>query len=129
MLENTFYFENRYDNYVRCPELTDAFASALAMAGVTEILTGAQPASGSTDVGNVSRICPTGYCELGIGNTDGHAAHEEEFLAYCDGPLAYEGLQKAVRTQAYLAARICTDAELQNALKLFKTKLSEERMR
>ena len=117
------YFENRYDNYVRCPELTEAFAEALHLAGETTVLTEPQPASGSTDIGNVSRVCPTGYCELGIGNEDGYDVHEEEFLQYCDGPAAYAGLNRAVRTQAYLAAVICTDPQLQTALQAFKQEL------
>jgi metal-dependent amidase/aminoacylase/carboxypeptidase family protein len=117
------YFENRYDNYVRCPELIESFAEALHLAGETKVLTAPQPASGSTDIGNVSRVCPTGYCELGIGNEDGYDVHEEEFLQYCDGPVAYAGLNRAVRTQAYLAAAICTDPQLQAALQAFKAEL------
>ena len=110
------YFENSFDNYEGIPFLSDVFEEALVNAGVTGIRKAPRPYSGSTDVGNVSRVCPTAYCELGAGNTDGTNVHEEAFLPYVDGVNASESLKQAVLAQAILAADFCSDPAKQEEL-------------
>ena len=121
------YFENSFDNYEGIPFLSDVFEEALQNAGVTGIRKAPRPYSGSTDVGNVSRVCPTAYCELGAGNTDGTNVHEEAFLPYVDGVNASESLKQAVLAQAILAADFCSDPAKQEELYRLRDTLRSRR--
>ncbi|MBQ1356574.1 MAG: amidohydrolase [Solobacterium sp.] len=117
------YFENKFDNCVNIAELNELFGQGFAFAGEAEIHTEPRGGSGSTDVGNVSMVCPTAFSHLGVGNTDGSGAHQEEFLPHCDGPEAYAALSRAVLAQTYFCAGIAADQDLQARLSECKQKL------
>lgn len=54
-------------------------------------------ASGSSDIGNVSYVCPTYYCELEIASNENVFIHEEDFLKFVDSPIAYDRLKKSIK--------------------------------
>lgn len=109
------YFENSYDD-LRCnPLLTSLMAKNLDELGVTYDATEQQP-SGSSDLGNVSKVCPTCYVSMDVGNTDGSACHEEPFLQHVNSPLAYDKNLKAVKAMAATALDFLTDEEVRKQL-------------
>lgn len=109
------YFENSYDD-LRCdPLLTALMAKNLDELGV-EYDSAEQPPAGSSDLGNVSKICPTCYVSMDVGNPDGSACHEEPFLQYVNSPLAYDKNLKAIRAMVATALDFLTDGELQKKL-------------
>ena len=63
---------------------------------------------GSTDVGNVSRVCPTLFVEMGL---EGFYGHTEEALALVDDK-AYPSLHAAVRAMTGTALQVVTDEQL-----------------
>ena len=56
--------------------------------GVTDFVNSDEEASGSSDIGNVSHVCPTVYCELDTGARPKVFAHHETFLKYVHGKMA-----------------------------------------
>lgn len=63
---------------------------------------------GSTDVGNVSQVCPTMFVEVGV---DGFYGHTEEALALVDEK-SYPALHATVRAMTGTALQVVTDEEL-----------------
>lgn len=122
------FVENSYDDSKICPFLIDEMAACMKEAGVEgTIKTKIEDPSGSSDVGNVSWVCPTMGCSMAIGNTDGSECHEEAFLPYCTGPVGFAGLHKAVLSQVFLALNAYTDEALQKTLAEKKAQLQSER--
>ncbi len=68
---------------------------------------------GSTDVGNVSHVCPTLFMEIGLPGFEGHT---EEALALADGP-AYDLLHRTVRVLAEMALEVASDREVRMAIR------------
>ena len=75
-----------------------------------------EPPAGSSDLGNVSKVCPTCYVSMDVGNTDGSACHEEPFLQHVNSPLAYDKNLKAIKAMVATALDFLTDEELQKKL-------------
>ena len=67
---------------------------------------------GSTDVGNVSHICPTIFVEVGL---DGFYGHTEEALALADDK-AYPVLHSTVRVLTQAALQAASDSNLRENL-------------
>lgn len=63
---------------------------------------------GSTDVGNVSQVCPTMFVEVGV---DGFYGHTEEALALVDEK-SYPALHATVRAMTGTALQVVTDETL-----------------
>ena len=63
-------------------------------------------ASGSSDIGNVSQVCPTVYCEIDTGAYPKVFAHHETFLDYVHGKNARITLDIATKAMAYTALQI-----------------------
>ncbi|MGI5887856.1 MAG: M20 family metallopeptidase [Oscillospiraceae bacterium] len=121
------YFENSYDDMALNPRLIGVMADGLTAEGVTGICREPNPATGSTDVGNVSHICPTVMVNMAVGNTDGCDCHEEGFLPYITGELGMKALHQAIMAQMYVALRIFTDPELREGLRRDKEELARTR--
>ena len=121
------YFENSYDNMKLNQTLIDLVTDCFHEAGVANVDKSFLPPSGSTDVGNVSWVCPTVMTNMGIGNTDCARCHEEAFLQYVHGEYGFRGLHKAVLTQVFFALSIYTNHGLQASLAEDKRRLLAER--
>ena len=108
------YFENSFDNVKLCPALQNLMRDNLVMAGEEEkfLNMATQPPGGSSDVGNVSQVCPTVMVNMGIHNQDGSNCHEEAFLPYCTGEYGFKGLNKAVKAQALTALDIFCNPDI-----------------
>ena len=57
-------FENSFDDLVYSEPLRRLLKQSLQEQGVTGFVPESAEASGSTDIGNVSHVCPTVYCEI-----------------------------------------------------------------
>ncbi len=119
------YFENRFDNCVFDSKLLDVLQEGMKEAGVKDIIRPDGPGAGSTDVGNVSQVCPTVYANLAVGNTDGYGTHQEGFLQHTDSKLAYKALEKAIFAQAYTCVQACTDKGMQAEIRRQKRALKK----
>ena len=80
-----FNFENSYDDLVYHDGLRALMHKNLNDLGVTDFVDSDEEASESSDIGNVSHVCPTVYCELDTGARPKVFAHHETFLKYVHG--------------------------------------------
>ena len=63
---------------------------------------------GSSDIGNVSHVCPTLYVSLYAGNDDRSDIHQTAFLSHVHGEDAKKTLPVAVRAMALCALDVLT---------------------
>ena len=106
--------EQPMDELVHIPALQDLLDGLLRQEGLHSITREEEAARwvGSTDVGNVSRVCPTAFVEIGLKGFCGHTA---EALALADGP-AYPSLHSAVRVLAAAGLRVAAEPDLRERL-------------
>lgn len=109
---NYHYFENSYDDLACHEKLRQTLEQSLKEVGVTQFAKGHEDAAGSTDVGNVSTVCPTAYCELDTGAQPSVYAHHGDFLDYVHGSNSDHSLLKAVQAMAWTAAQVMVDPSI-----------------
>ena len=104
-------FENSYDNLIYNESLRNLLRKNLEDLGVENFVNDFE-ASGSSDIGNVSQVCPTVYCEIDTGAYPKVFAHHESFLNYVHGRNAENTLQIATKAMAYTALQIFLEPSL-----------------
>ena len=110
------YYENSFDNLNCNPVLVEVMANNLTAMGYTNFNKEKKEPSGSTDLGNVSRVVPTCYVSLNVENTDGSTCHNEAFLAHVNGELAYKANLTAIKAMAASAIDVLMNEEIRNAI-------------
>ena len=111
------YFENPFDDLNNCAPLLPVMEANLRAAGVEEFRDPEPNSAGSSDIGNVSHVCPTLYIPMETGNTDGSCCHDEAFLAHVNGPEAYRALNRGVKGMAATAVDALCDEALWQAVR------------
>lgn len=109
---NVHNFENSYDDLVYSEPLRKLLKENLEALGVMNFVPESNEASGSTDIGNVSHVCPTVYCEIETGACPPVYAHNEDFLAYVHGVNADHSLHTAIKAMAYSALQVYRQPQL-----------------
>lgn len=107
-----FNFENSYDDLVYHDGLRALMRKNLNDLGVTDFVDSDEEASGSSDIGNVSHVCPTVYCELDTGARPKVFAHHETFLKYVHGKMARQTLHTAAKALAATALDVFENPEV-----------------
>lgn len=102
-------FENSYDDMVYHEGLRTQLKKHLYELGVTDFVKADEDASGSSDIGNVSHVCPTVYCEIATGAEPKVFAHHEDFLTYVHGENARPTLLTAIKAMAMTALDVFHD--------------------
>lgn len=110
-------FENSYDDLANYQPLVAMSKETLIDLGVTHFIENDDEAAGSSDIGNVSHVCPTCYIELDTGANPPAYAHNEDFLNCVVGPLADHTLAVAVKTMAYTALQVFLDSSVLDGYK------------
>lgn len=111
------YFENSFDNIVNNKALQDITKNNLIEVGITDILEGKDGPVGSTDIGNVSQVCPTMYTEIALDINPMVYVHEKEFLNYANSEEAYDKLHKSVKAMVGCALDIYLEDDLLDKIK------------
>ena len=104
-------FENSYDNLIYNESLRNLLKTNLEDLGVNNFVDDFE-ASGSSDIGNVSQVCPTVYCEIDTGAYPKVFAHHETFLDYVHGEHERTTLDIETKAMAYTALQIFLDPQL-----------------
>ena len=107
-----FNFENSYDDLVYHDGLRALMHKNLNDLGVTDFVDSDEEASGSSDIGNVSHVCPTVYCELDTGARPKVFAHHETFLKYVHGKMARHTLHTATKALAATALDVFENPDI-----------------
>lgn len=108
-------FENSYDDLVYHEGLRSLLRRHLSELGVEHFVDEDATASGSSDIGNVSQVCPCVYCEIDTGADPKVYAHNEDFLPYVHGEKAKWTLHTAAKAMALTALDVFLDPSLLNA--------------
>ncbi|CEN81304.1 M20 family metallopeptidase [Paraclostridium sordellii] len=110
-------FENPFDNVINNKVLQDITNNNLIEVGITDILEGKDGPVGSTDIGNVSQVCPTMYTEIALDINPMVYVHENEFLNYANSKEAYDKLHKSVKAMVGCALEIYLEDGLLDEIK------------
>lgn len=102
-------FENSFDNLVYHEGLRSLLQKNLEAYGVSSFIPCDEEASGSSDIGNVSQVCPTVYCEMATGAEPKVYAHAENFIGYVHGEKARFTLHTAVKAMALTGLQVLQD--------------------
>lgn len=108
-------FENSYDDLVYHEGLRSLLRRHLSELGVEHFVDEDATASGSSDIGNVSQVCPCVYCEIDTSADPKVYAHNEDFLPYVHGEKAKWTLHTATKAMALTALDVFLDPPLLNA--------------
>ena len=92
--------QNTYYDIKRNETLNEMMKEKLTALGITEFKAGNLYHTGSSDIGNVSYVCPTCYCELGTGGFSDATLHEEAYLKVADSEEAHRLLHIAAKAMA-----------------------------
>lgn len=111
------YYENSFDNIKHNKVLQRIMKENLIEVGITNIYDNGDGPAGSTDIGNVSQVCPTMYTELALDGDDIPRVHEEEFLDYANSKLAYDKLHQSVKAMVCAALEIYLNKDLLEEIK------------
>jgi metal-dependent amidase/aminoacylase/carboxypeptidase family protein len=107
-------YENPFDDMINVKCLTSLCRHHFEDLGIEGFVPEEQyPGSGSSDIGNVSYICPTVYCEIALeGEGDPVVVHEKSALSLVNSPRASKLMEKVVRAYTYSAIDLCLDDTL-----------------
>lgn len=110
-------FENSFDNLLNLTTLQNLMKKNLEELGIKDIKTEGNGATGSSDIGNVSQVCPTMYTELALNIDEVCHVHDEAYLKYVNSEEAYDKLHKGVKAMCGVALEIFENKELLKNIK------------
>lgn len=111
-------FENDFDDLVNVPSLMDMTVRNLKHVGIDRFLSKEDaPPPGSTDIGNVSYVCPTLYAEIAMGADRPFRVHEAEALSYANSEFAYKRMEQVIKAYAMTAVELFENPELVESVK------------
>ena len=88
------------------------------------------PGSGSSDIGNVSYVCPTVYMEIALeGEGEPVIVHDKSALALVNSPRAYSLMVKVVKAYAHSVIDLVSNPSLCNAIRVEHQKICGDRER
>ena len=89
-------FENTYYDLINLESFQQLYVENAKLCGSGDFVDSDADASGSSDVGNVSHVCPMMYSELALGGPTPAYAHDVKFLEYLKLPCADDKLKKGI---------------------------------
>lgn len=105
-------YENDFDDLINIPSLMDLTIKHLNDQGIEDFLSKEEaPPPGSTDLGNVSYICPTVYAEIALGADRPFRVHEAEALDYANSEFAYRRMEQIVKAYSMTALELFVNPE------------------
>ena len=111
-------FENSFDNLVNLKALQKLMKKNLEEVGVKDIHDEGKGATGSSDIGNVSQVCPTMYTELALEIDEVCHVHDEAYLKYVNSEEAYDKLHRGVKAMGGSALEVLTNKNLLEEIKI-----------
>ena len=119
------FFENRNDEIVTVPELRERLKENLMECGITEFAESASAPTGSSDIGNVSKLCPTMYFEVDIEADETLFTHDRKALKLVNSEYAYRKMAQVIDAMGFTALEIADDAKLLKRIRQQHTKITE----
>jgi len=109
---------NSFDDLINIPTLMELTKKNLMEVGITNFTSQQDaPTPGSTDIGNVSYLCPTFYVEVDLEADEPLFVHEEEALDYVNSDYAYHKMSQVIRALSSSALELFLEPERVNTIK------------
>ena len=105
------YFENPFDNLINVPMLQELMKKNLAEVGITDLYEGDEAPTGSTDIGNVSYVCPTMYVEISPEADERFFTHEQGALKYVNSSYSNKKLHQIVNAMVGVSLELYRDMD------------------
>ncbi len=109
---NYFYFENQNDDILNVDILQELLKKNLIEQGITQFCDSANAPTGSSDIGNVSKVCPTMYFEVDLESDQTFFTHDKASLRYVNSNYAYKKLHQVIRTMGGIAIELFSDKKM-----------------
>jgi amidohydrolase len=106
------YFENSFEDILNVPLLQDTLRRNMVALGIDNFCDSSVAPSGSSDIGNVSKVCPTMYFEVDIESDRTFYTHDEIALDYVNSEYAYAKLHQVIKIMARTAIDLLLDHKL-----------------
>lgn len=121
------FFENPFDNMLHIDSMISVTEENFNRFGVVDFAEkGFVGSPGSSDIGNVSYVCPTIYAEIGIDTPESFPIHSNKALEYADSQIAYDRMNQIIKGFCSTVVDISQDRELADRIKEeFKEKSSK----
>ena len=103
------FFENQTDDILNVDILQEIIKKHMIEEGIGNINDSFIYPTGSSDIGNVSQVCPTMYFEIDIEAGPEFATHEKNALAYVNSEYAYRKLHQVIRIMGNMSIELFTD--------------------
>lgn len=108
-------YENPFDDMVNVPALIEVTKSNFNNQGISNFIdTANYPSAGSSDVGNVSYVCPTLYVELDPETGETFMIHDKSALKVVNSKAAYKKINQTIKSIGGTVIEIlCTEGKLE----------------
>lgn len=122
-------YENPYDDMINVPSFTSVCKKHFSEFGITDFIPeDCYPGSGSSDIGNVSYVCPTVYLEIALPGEASVVVHEESAMDLVNSNQALEFMKTIIKTYTYSAMDIILDKKLAEEIKQEHALLYKQRI-
>lgn len=111
------YFENPYDNMIGSPMLQDLALEYLNDQGIELTQNLDMDAGSSSDIGNVSHVCPTLYMEFKVEDNDRFRVHDKVALEYVHSEYSRQKLRQVTKIMAGIAMELFQNEDLVKMIK------------
>ncbi|MGN0710758.1 MAG: M20 family metallopeptidase [Anaerovoracaceae bacterium] len=106
-------YENPFDDMINVPVLTSICKEHFKEFGYDDFIPEDRyPGSGSSDIGNVSYVCPTVYMEIAPKKGEAIIVHDKSAMALVNSSCALETMEPVVKTYVRAAIDICSNDRL-----------------
>jgi amidohydrolase len=105
-------FENKFDNIINIPQLQEIFRENLKEQGIFIPEGEMLDLPGSSDVGNVSQVCPTMYLEVDLEGNEPLFVHEESALKLVNSSYAHDKLKEVTNAMVGSALEIYLNKDI-----------------
>ncbi|MEG0292136.1 MAG: M20 family metallopeptidase [Anaerovoracaceae bacterium] len=113
-----FDYENKFDNLVNVPLLVEFMADKFEAAGIKNLVPNEEyPGAGSTDIGNVSYLCPTLYVEVDLEGDEPFSIHDVRAYEMADSEAAHLKMEQVILAFGHGVIELIKDQELINRIK------------
>ncbi|MGG0643546.1 amidohydrolase [Sporosarcina gallistercoris] len=120
---------NSFDDLINVPSLMELTKKNFVDVGITHFTSQKDaPTPGSTDIGNVSYICPTLYVEVDLEADNPLFVHEEEALRYVNSHYAYVKMSQVIRAFTASALELYLDPVRLEAIKREHKQIREKKI-
>lgn len=111
-------YENHNDELINLKSMTEICSRYFVEEGIKDFVAEADyKGAGSTDLGNVSYICPTLYAEVKLADGTPVHVHDRGALELVDSAAAHESMAAVIRVFAKAACEIAVDKDKARKIK------------